>query len=263
MRAIKNFDWLLLAAVLVLTSLGIAFIWSSTHWAPARSGDPAAQQFRWFGVSLLALLACLSFDYSRLAVLAYPIYLLVAVGLALVLAPGIGVEHQNARRWIEYGGLSIQPSELMKVAAVLALARCLMYRKLDRGAGALVAPLLIGLVPMGLILVEPDLGTALVLMPTLVAMLYAAGARPRHLLALAAVGIAAAPVMWFFVMGKAQRGRITAFLSPLADPRGAGLHLRQSLAAVSPAARPGRGSRTARRWCSTAASRRTRISSSR
>ena len=63
-------------------------------------------------------------------------------------------------------------------------------------------------------------------------MLYVAGARPRHLLALAALGIAAAPVMWFFVMGKAQRGRITAFLSPEADLRGAGWHLRQSLAAV-------------------------------
>jgi rod shape determining protein RodA len=232
-RAIKNFDWLLLTAALVLTSLGIAFIWSSTHWAPARSGDPAAQQFRWFGVSLLALLACLSFDYSRLASLAYPIYLIAAVGLALVLTPKIGVEHQNARRWLEYGGLSVQPSELMKVAVVLALARCLMYRRLDRGAGGLIAPLLIGLVPMGLILVEPDLGTALVLLPTLFAMLYAAGARPRHLLALAAAGLAAAPLMWFFVMGKAQRSRVTAFLWPQADPRGAGLHLRQSLAAVS------------------------------
>jgi len=232
-RAIKNFDWLLLATALILTSLGIAFIWSSTHWEPARSGVPAAQQFRWFGVSLLALLACLSFDYSRLTNLAYPIYLIVEVGLALVLVPGVGVEHQNARRWIEFGGFSLQPSELMKVAVVLALARRLMYRKLERGADELAVPLLIGLVPMGLILVEPDLGTALVLLPTMFAMLYAAGARPRHLLALVAMGIAAAPVMWFFVMGKAQRGRITAFVSPEADLRGAGWHLRQSLAAVS------------------------------
>ena len=192
MRAIKNFDWLLFAAALVLTSLGIAFIWSSTHWDPARSGAPAAQQFRWFGVSLLALLACLSFDYSRLAYLAYPIYLLVAVGLALVLVPRIGVEHQNARRWIEFGGFSIQPSEFMKVAVILALARCLMYRKLEPGRGRTRrAAAHRRSCRWRLILVEPDLGTALVLLPTLFAMLYAAGARPRHLLAL--VGDGASP----------------------------------------------------------------------
>jgi len=227
-RGIKNFDWLLFAAVFVLTSLGIVFIWSSTHWLAAREGL-AAQQFRWFGVSLLALLACLLFDYSRLAGLAYPLYLAALGALVLVLGIGQG----DARRWIEFHGLSVQPSEFMKVAFILALARYLMYRRTHREVAGLLPPFLMALAPITLILVEPDLGTALVLLPTLFAMLYVAGAKLKHLLGVAAAGLATAPLLWIFVLKGFQRSRITAFLRPESDPFGVGWHLRQSLAAVA------------------------------
>jgi cell division protein FtsW (lipid II flippase) len=123
----------------------------------------------------------------------------------------------------------------------LALARYLAYRRDYRRVAGLIPPLLLVVLPMGLILVEPDLGTSLVLIPALFVMLYMAGASLKHLSAVAAMGAACAPVMYFFVMGPAQRGRITAFLSPDRDPFGAGWHLRQSLAAVASGGATGEG----------------------
>jgi rod shape determining protein RodA len=219
-----------MATILMLCLLGIAFIWSVTHWAPS-TADTAVRQAQWVGIGLAALLLVISVDYLRLADLAYPAYILVIILLLLV--PVIGVERNYAKRWIELPGANLQPSEFAKIAVILALARYLMYRKDLRRFKGLVVPILIAAVPMGLIVIEPDLGTTLVFIPVLFAMLWVAGARPLHLAGLIGAGMAAAPVLWFFGMGRAQRGRILAFISPQADPFGTGWHIRQSIAAVA------------------------------
>ena len=228
-KALRNFDWLFFFTLLALTGLGIAFIWSSTHWVDSRD-SMAAQQLRWMGLSVLVLLVVAAVDYTKLAPLAYVGYALALLSLVLVML--IGVERNYARRWIQLPGFMVQPSEPAKIAVILALAYYLRYRRNCRTLSGLIVPLLIVLVPMALILRQPDLGTALVLLPALFAMLYAAGASVRHLGVVVAAGIAAAPMMWFTVMGQAQKGRILGFLWPHSDPYGTGWHVRQSLAAV-------------------------------
>lgn len=237
-RAIRNFDWLFFGTMLAMTLVGIAFIWSSTHWLP--NATFAGQQLRWLGLSLLVLLVLLAFDYQHLTSVAYVAYALMVIALVLVLVPGIGVVRNEARRWISFPGFMVQPSEFAKIVVVLALARYLMYRKSCRRATGLVAPLLIVLAPMALILKEPDLGTALVLLPALLAMLYAAGAARKHLWGLIGAGLALAPLVYFFIMKDGQRRRVTAFLWPELDPDG-GWHLRQSLAAVASGGVTGEG----------------------
>lgn len=240
MRALKDLDWTLLFTVLALSALGAAFIWSTTHWTPVRDAY-AGQQLRWIAVALLALIVIASVDYARWAELSYPAYALVLIALALV--PVFGIRANNAQRWllVPGTGMQFQPSELAKIVVVMALARYLRYQKQFAGFASLLPALLIAGVPMAMVLVQPDLGTTLVFIPALFAMLYVAGARWRHLGALIAAGVAAVPILWFFVMGPAQRGRITSFINPEADPFGAGWHLRQSMAAVASGGLAGEG----------------------
>lgn len=240
MRALKDFDWVLLFTILFLSALGTAFIWSTTHWTPVRDAY-AGQQLRWVAVAMLALIVIAAIDYARWAELSYPAYGLVI--LALVLVPVFGIRSNNAQRWLMVPGTSMQfqPSELAKVVVVMALARRLRYQKQFDSIWSLLPALLIAGIPMAMILVQPDLGTTLVFIPALFAMLYVAGARWRHLGALVAAGAVIAPVLWFFVMGVKQRGRITSFINPESDPFGAGWHLRQSMAAVASGGGTGEG----------------------
>ncbi len=229
-RALKRFDWTLLATIVALALVGILFIWSTTRWVEAREAY-AGKQLRWLGLGMVVFIAVVSFDYMRLGRLAYPGYAAVLIALVLVLF--IGVERNNARRWFSLFGVNMQPSELAKIAVVFAMARYLMYRRNTRKLTGLIPPVLIALIPTGLILLQPDLGTTLLFVPALFVMLYAAGASLRHLGAAAGAGVAASPLLWFFVMTPGQRGRVLGFLWPLADPMATGWHVRQSLAAVA------------------------------
>jgi cell division protein FtsW (lipid II flippase) len=114
-----------------------------------------------------------------------------------------------AHRWIRLGPVSLQPSELAKVAVVLALARYLMHRDDHRRLWGLAVPLAIAGLPVALILPEPDLGTSMVFLPVLLAMLYAAGARRRDLLQVLIVGLLMVPLLWS-QMSREQRSRVTA-----------------------------------------------------
>jgi len=135
----------------------------------------------------------------------------------LVYTLKFGTMRNNARRWIDVKIMLVQPSELMKIAYVLALARYLMYRKNYRTLSGLVWPLFMALVPMGMIILQPDLGTSLLFLPVFFAMLYAAGARARHLAVLAFAGSAVVVVAFF-------ADDITGFLASrnilLSEPKG-------------------------------------------
>jgi cell division protein FtsW (lipid II flippase) len=136
----------------------------------------------------------------------------------------------GAHRWIRAAGIGFQPSEFAKLAAILALARYLAYRNIGERFGDLLPPMALALVPMWLVLKEPDLGTSLVFLPVLFAMLWAAGASRRHLLALAVIGLSALPALWS-QMSHDQRSRVTALWqqdAPDRAPTPAGYHLRQA-----------------------------------
>lgn len=148
------------------------------------------------------------------AYLAYGITLALLVVLLLdryVDLPLIPVRN-NARRWIDLGLFSVQPSEFMKLALVMTLARYLRYRSTYRRWSGLLPPFLLTLVPMMLILRQPNLGTMLMLLPVLFAMLFVAGARLRHLLIIIGLAAATLPVFYFYGMKDYQRTRVQVLL---------------------------------------------------
>ena len=210
-------------ALLVLSLLGVA---RSEQFVSSRSGL-VRQQAVWSVVAMVtAALVCVP-NYRVLGRFGYALFAVVLLLLVAVYAfPPIN----GAHRWIRIGPIGLQPSELAKVVFVVALARYLMYRENFRRPLGLLAPLLLALVPVLLILREPDLGTALVFIPVLLLMLFAAGARRRDLALVVFAGLLTLPVLWS-QMSREQRSRVTALAEqtgPGERPTTDGFHLHEA-----------------------------------
>jgi rod shape determining protein RodA len=145
-------------------------------------------------------------SYRMLAQFSYPAF---AVSLVMLVCVFWTPPINGAHRWMRFGPVGLQPSEFAKLAFVLGLARYLMYRDSYRRFVGLCVPLAIALIPVLLILKEPDLGTSLVFLPVLFAMLFAAGARKRHLALVALAALAVTPLLWS-QMSREQKSRVTA-----------------------------------------------------
>jgi cell division protein FtsW (lipid II flippase) len=165
-------------------------------------------------IGLAAAAALLLVPYKAIVSRAYLFYAANMFLLVLVLVAGHA--RNNARRWLVLpGGFDFQPSELMKLTLVVTLARFIRFRSSYKTFTGLWAPFLMTLVPMGLILVQPDLGTALLFIPILFTMLFAAGARARHLLLVVLLGAAAIVPLYEWGLRPYQRDRIDGFLVQL------------------------------------------------
>ena len=158
------------------------------------SGRLVRQQIVWSVLGLGIAVAASTLDYRRLVRASYLAYILILVTLVAVYCfPAVN----GAQRWIRLGGVGVQPSEFAKVAFIIALSAFLMHRNIATGfSSGVVWPLLMALVPMLLILKEPDLGTSLIFLPVLFAMLFAASARRRDLVRLAVAGTLLLPMLW-------------------------------------------------------------------
>ncbi|MGC4030657.1 MAG: FtsW/RodA/SpoVE family cell cycle protein [Tepidisphaeraceae bacterium] len=186
--------WPMLAAVAFLTFVGVLTIWAA---------DPAAgkKQLIFFGIAAGCLVAFQLVDYRIIGTYGIAFYagaallILYTVVGSVVSVPGV-TKRGGAFNWIDFGPFSLQPSELMKVAFVMVLARYLRFRSNYRTLAGLLPPFLLAAGPMLLILKQPDLGTALIFIPTLFAMLFVAGAKLKHLLGVAAIALACGPVLW-------------------------------------------------------------------
>ncbi len=212
--SLRRVDGRVVGVIVALCLLG--WILQSAVHAAARDGtlehtvDFARRQLKWYAVGFLAGTVVLLVPYRILLDRAYWIY---GVALALLLSVVlVGITVNGARRWIDLGPARVQPSELMKVAVILVLARYIRFREDQRTLRGLAVPFLLTAVPMAVILREPDLGTALLFGPVLFAVLFAAGARPRHLGLVVAMGVAAAPFVYFGVLKEYQRERVQTFL---------------------------------------------------
>jgi len=217
----------------------------------ARTGRQALYALT--GIGLLFIVQRPS--YQKIGRYAYLLYWLVVVLLVLLVLDKFGSrlgfdlpfipQRRNAWRWIAFGPLSLQPSEFMKLALILALARYLRFRKSYRRWRGLPAPFLLTVLPMALILVEPDLGTVLMLLPVLFAMLFVAGARLRHLLTIVLLGVATLPAVYYYGMEEYQKKRVQAVFKQNVDDerwhRGPGYQLRQSKIALGTGGVTGQG----------------------
>ncbi len=237
-RLLQNVDWQLLAAALLIVALGLTCLWSLAP--PGRTGGPLVwRQLSWVGVGLLGLIVMMSLDYRDLVRVAPAFYLAGLALLASVLVLGRTVS--GARRWLHLGPVTVQPSELFKLAFVLILAWVLTARRdqpLSRGVlGATFACLAI---PFALVMKQPDLGTALILIPVLAAVLVGAGLSLRVLGTLAAAGLALLPLAWLFLKPY-QRDRLLVYLDPLRDPLGTAYNVIQAKIAIGSGQLLGKG----------------------
>jgi len=199
----------LLAVPLVVAGwLGIARV----EELAGGNGRFLRQQLVWSALAAVAMLGMTIPNYRVFCRWSYPVFVF---SLALLVVVFFFPPVNSATRWIRFGPFGLQPSEFAKVAFVLALARYLMYRENYRRFRGLLLPVGLTLVPVLLILREPDLGTALVFLPVLFVMLFAAGARRLDLARLALVGLAAIPLLWTQMTAE-QKSRVTALFDQAA-----------------------------------------------
>jgi rod shape determining protein RodA len=234
----RRLDLVLFGLVVALAVCGLVLVYSAVNQNPSL-GHLVLKQAGWVGLGLLALSFFYIIDYQGLVNLAYPLYAVLLALLVLVLA--IGITSRGSSRWFDLGVFHLQPSEFGKLVVILALAKWL-----SENARALVTlrglavPLGLAAVPMALIVRQPDLGSAMVLLPVVLVMLYAAGARLWHLAALFISMLATTPLVWFLLKDY-QRRRLLTFLDPEADTLGAGYNLIQSKIAIGSGGWFGRG----------------------
>ncbi|HEY2995558.1 MAG TPA: FtsW/RodA/SpoVE family cell cycle protein, partial [Methylomirabilota bacterium] len=236
-RLLQNVDWPLLGATLALVALSATTL--ATLNVGRAGGGVALRQIFWFGLGLVALLVVASIDYRRLVRVAPLLYL---TGLGVLVAVFLlGRTVSGARRWLLIGPISVQPSELFKLCFVLMVVWFLSTRWAQPvGKTVLLAAAPLALVPAVLIVKQPDLGTALLLFPVLIALLVAAGIRLRILGGLVLMGLAAAPVAWL-ALKDYQRDRILVFLDPLRDPLGRAYNVIQAKIAIGSGQLLGKG----------------------
>ena len=216
-------DWVFLFAALAIIGLGLPFLRSSA--TPADFN----KQLVWLAVGLAAMAVFALVDYHFWIRRAYWIYG-ISCGLLLIvlLAPAIN----NAHSYLRVGPVGMQPSELFKLALIMALSRHLGKRENQHMLHGLIIPFALTLAPIVLILRQPDLGTALTIPPILLAMLWVSGARFSHLFGVVVMGLGSLWPMWHYIMRDYQKKRIYAFLDPETYERSEGYQLMMSLIAI-------------------------------
>jgi rod shape determining protein RodA len=240
-RLAFHIDWALIGAVLALAGMGLAMIYSTTYDLGA---EQAGREF-WtqmqavvLGIALMAL--CMSIDYRAITQRSLLIY--GGVILLLIAVFFVGVVRGGSRRWIPLGFFNLQPSEFGRIAIALVLA---MYFGENRRGARLSSDLAVGaaftLVPFLLIARQPDLGTAVTLLPVFLGIVYLAGLRMRLLVVAAVIGVLLSPLAWNYALKPYQKERIQTFLDPERDSRGAGYQQIQARVTVGSGGLTGKG----------------------
>jgi cell division protein FtsW len=230
-------DYLLLASTIALLVLGTLMVYSASFVVAHNEFNDDAyflvRQLLWIGAGSIGLLIAAGVDYRRWRTLSLPIMFLCIAMLVLVLVPGIGSSSYGAVRWIKLGPLQIQPSEIAKLAMTLYLADWLARR------GPIVGELLKGLLPFAVIVgiiaalvaVQPDLGTAAIIIAVAGCLFFVGGANLLHIALVGATGVSAG-LLYLAHLSGYQMERIRAFLDPWSDIQGSGWHTAQGLIAL-------------------------------
>jgi rod shape determining protein RodA len=221
-------NWLIVSLILLLGGFGVAMLYS----AAGGSMEPwAGRQALRFGVAFIGMMIIAIFPNRLLLRYAYWFYF-ACLGL-LVVVELMGSLQMGAQRWISVGGLNLQPSEIMKMALTLALARyyhSMLAEDVSRPI-MLIPPLTFIVLPVVLILLQPNLGTATITAAIGVCILFAAGLYWRYFIAVGTLALATIPIGWHFLHDY-QKQRVMTFLNPEADPLGSGYNIMQSKIAI-------------------------------
>lgn len=234
---IWRINWGLVLVLTAIAAIGVVALYSA---AGGRFDPWAARHAIRYGAALFVLLVAALIPPKVWLTLSWPIYIFSL--LLLVAVDVIGKSGMGAQRWLQLGPMQIQPSEIAKVAVILVLARYyagLTHEQAARLPYAL-PPLLVIMIPVGLVMVQPDLGTAMMVLLGGAALLFVAGVRLWVFLAGIVGAIGCLPFAWSF-MHEYQRKRVLTFLEPERDPLGAGYHITQSKIAIGSGGLFGKG----------------------
>jgi rod shape determining protein RodA len=236
-RKLRDVNWGLVLLISLIASIGFSALYS----AAGGDIDPwADRQMARFAIGLVIMVMIAVTDIRIWMRFSYIVY---AVGVVLLIAVElVGRIGMGAQRWLDLGVVHVQPSEIMKIALVLTLARYfhgLSYEDVGR-IRWLVVPLAVVLVPVGLVIKQPDLGTAMLLLASSGAVFFFAGVRAWKFLLVIFGGGAALPVAWNFLHDY-QKRRVLTFMNPEQDPLGSGYHILQSKIALGSGGFSGKG----------------------
>ncbi|GGK27593.1 stage V sporulation protein E [Caldalkalibacillus thermarum] len=229
-------DFIILIVTLILLGFGLVMIYSSSHhiayWEHQDSAYFLKRQLVWAFLGLLMLYITMNIPYRLYRKLVPVILLVLLVMMVLVLVPGFGLKEKGAQRWLNLGVVTLQPSEFVKLGLIMYLASIYSKKQgyISQFKRGVLPPLVIVGLFFGLTLLQRDLGTASMLMLFTFVILFCAGARMRHMLALGLMGFLMVGI--FAVTQPYRLERLTAFLDPWADPLDTGYHTIQSLYAI-------------------------------
>lgn len=233
-----NLNWGLIALISIIAGIGFMALYS----AAAGNFDPwASRQIVRFCIGFIMMVGIAMVDIRFWYRIAYPLY--IAGFILLVIVEFMGQIGMGAQRWINLGFIQIQPSELMKIALVMAMARYFHLSTVEdmKRLSFLLIPALMMVLPIGLVLLQPNLGTAMIMAMDGAAMLFIAGA-PLWIYFLGAASLVVLiPAVWTFYMHDYQKQRVLTFLDPESDPLGSGYHITQSKIALGSGGIDGRG----------------------
>ena len=235
----QHFDWPLFIAVILLSAVGIINLYSATS---ATALSLAKQQLYWVALGMAGFLLVAAVDYRHLNRMAYLLYFFGLILLAAVLV--FGREVNGAQRWFHIaGGIGGQPSELMKVLMIVALAKFLHDDPVVEGRSLkhMAIPFLVVGLPVVLILRQPDLGTAMVVFLIFLSVMLLTKLKLRSIITLFLVAVLSLPLTWTYLLKDYQKQRIYTFLSPGSDPGGSGWHSMQSITAIGSGGFGGKG----------------------
>jgi len=235
---LAQISWAVILPLCILVAFGAAVL----HSAAGGSMTPyASSHLLRFGIFLVMALIMARFPRDWAYWVAFPVY--GAVLVLLLLVEIIGAVGGGSQRWLNIGPIVLQPSELMKPAIVLAMAS--YFHSLPAGMigtwRAIVPPGVLMALPMGLVLMQPDLGTTLAIAFGGVVVLYLAGLPAKWFIGGGVAGMTAAPIAYFFLLQGYQRRRVTTFFDPESDPLGSGYHITQSKIAIGSGGLTGKG----------------------
>lgn len=236
----KNFDWWLALAAVLLSFMGILILFGAKQ-----SGDTILfyKQLFFLMAGVVLMFAVSFFDYRRLKTSSS---LVVMLYLAAILALGsvliFGIKIRGSVSWFKIGNFSIEPVEFVKIVIVILFAKFFTLRHAEiYRLSHIVLSAFYAAVPVGLVLAQPDFGSAALLIALWVGMMLVAGIKRKHFLTLFIIGITAVSAMWFGVFKDYQKDRIMTFLNPLHDPYGAGYNIIQSKIAIGAGGMWGQG----------------------
>jgi rod shape determining protein RodA len=239
-RAWSVFDIQLAIYALALVVIGLLMAFTNSGDAPLATGSVFTRALMWMAIAIIVFTLAAAFDYRWASTFSWLIYLVNIGLLLLTLAIGSGVG--GVSRWVSIGPLQFQFSEMAKVFMALVLAAWVAGRPAKvESLSTIVGAVLLTAPPLALVLIQPDLGTSLVLGAILAGTLFMAGASIRWLAAGTVLLVALLPVIWTYVLQDYQKQRLISFLDPAADPSGSGFQLLQSQIAVSSGGVFGRG----------------------